>query len=133
MAWSWRSLESLGIVEAVYQGEVSAAELQESASTAIELEKSQGQRRFLVDCSNIRLSPSTSLADIYNLPAVQYEAEGADREAAIAVFAPAESSEFDAIQFYETACVNRNWNVKLFLDRDEAIEWLTGQPMQSAT
>lgn len=128
MPWSHSLNESLDIVEIVYEGEVTASELQESATAGIELEKREGRCRFLLDVSQMILAPSASMADIYHIPAVQYEQEGADREAPVAVYAPADSKAFETAQFYENASVNRNWKVKLFLDRDAAIEWLVNQP-----
>jgi hypothetical protein len=30
------------------------------------------------------------------------------------------------VQFYEDACRNRGWNVRLFTERERALEWLNG-------
>ena len=67
-----------------------------------------------------------TLVDIFNLPTKQYLEEGADRSARVALLLPTPPKEREAVEFYETACRNRGWNVRSFDERPAAIDWLTG-------
>lgn len=132
MSWSYTRNEMLGIVEVVYAGDVSARELQEATSEFIGLEKREGLNRFLVDVADMTLARSTRLSDLFDLPAIQYEREKADRKGRVAVFAPVTSKVLDEAQFYESACINRGWNVRVFAVREEAVSWLTQPSIASA-
>lgn len=57
MPWTYERNASLGVVEVVYKGEVSARELRESTSELIGLEKREGLIWFLVDVTEMTLSP----------------------------------------------------------------------------
>ena len=127
MPWTYERNTSLGLVEVFYTGEVTTRELQESTSALIELEKTDGLIRFLVDVTEMRLSSFTSLFDIFNIPAKQYEEEEADRDGRVAVFVPDHSEMLSVVKFYENACVNRGWMVKRFAERQEALEWLISE------
>jgi hypothetical protein len=124
MSWSYEHNPTLGVVEVVYKSEVSARDLRESTSELIELGKREGLNRFLVDAADMTLAPSTSLVDAYDLPTRQYVEQGADRQCRVAIYLPDSARARDAVRFYETACVNRGWMVKVFSERQEAVKWL---------
>ena len=44
---------------------------------------------------------------------------------AVAVLLPASAREREAVEFYETACRNRGWDVSAFATSREAVAWLT--------
>ncbi len=122
MPWSYQLTNERQIVEVVYSGNVTADELRESTSTLIQMEKQDGLNRFLIDTSNMVLD--AALVDIYNLPAKQYTDEQADRNARLALIMASTPREKEAAQFYETACVNRGFDVKAFTERQQAFAWL---------
>lgn len=66
MPWSYTHNRELQIVEVVFSGEVTAADLHESTARLIALEKQQGVTRFLVDPTDMTLV--ASLAGVYDLP-----------------------------------------------------------------
>jgi hypothetical protein len=124
VAWTLEYNSTLRIVEIVLAGSITGPDLQESTSKAIALSKDQGiPAAFLVDATELELA--ASIVDLYDLPAQQYFAEGADLRNRLALVLPQSPKARRDARFYETACVNRGWNVKSFPNRDEAIEWLT--------
>ena len=124
MPWTYKQDPTLQIVEVAYLGSTTARDLKESASELIALEKEKGINRFLIYTSAMEFA--ASLADVYNLPSKQYLEEGADRSGCVALILPTSPKEKEAVQFYETVCQNRGWNVQAFSERQEAIDWLTG-------
>jgi hypothetical protein len=49
------------------------------------------------------------------------------RTSSIAVVTPKSKEGIRFTKFYETVCVNRGWDVKIFDEREDAIEWLLKQ------
>lgn len=126
MPWTYRENPNLQIIEVAYSGITTANDLQESTSDLIALEREKGLNRFLVDTTEMVYSGS--LVDVYNLVSKQYIQEGADRNGRVAVILPTFSRDKETVNFYETVCKNRGWNVKVFLARQEAVNWLTSSP-----
>lgn len=124
MPWTYTVNRKLNIVEVIYAGNTSAQDLQESTSQFISMEKEQRVNRFLIDTSKMELT--ASLTDLYNLPDKQYIEEQAQRSGRVALVLATTAREKEAVKFYETACQNRGWNVKAFMQRRAALEWLTG-------
>jgi hypothetical protein len=125
MAWSSKLNAELGIVDSAYAGLTTAADFRKGTTAAIALAKQAGTTRHLVDTSELVFA--ASLIDLYLLPASQFEREQADRRSRVALIPPADEKAREAIHFYQTACVNRGWTVKLFADRQAAIGWLRGE------
>ena len=123
MPWTYNINATLHIVEVAYSGSTTARDLQESTSVFIALEKEQGINRFLIDTSEMELT--ASIMDIYNLPDKQYLEEAAERSGRVALMLPTTARETEAVNFYETVCKNRGWQVKTFFEHQEAVDWLT--------
>ncbi|MDJ0834833.1 MAG: hypothetical protein QNJ69_15025 [Gammaproteobacteria bacterium] len=102
--------------------EVSSQDLKDITSEFIRFEKEQGINRFLVNATGINIT--ASLMDIYYLPNRQYIEEDADRDGRVALILPTDKKQKEYVQFYETVCVNRGWDVKAFKQRQPALEWL---------
>ncbi len=126
MPWTFRDHPTPTIVEVVIAGETTANDLRGLTSVLIAMEKEQGSNRFLIDTTEMEFA--ASIADIYALPNNQYEKEGADRRARVAVISSASRREKEAVKFYETACRNRGWMVQAFSAPQPAIEWLETTP-----
>lgn len=122
MAWQYKENSTIHIVEVIYTGKTTADDLRESTSELITLEKEKGLNRFLIDPTEMTFF--ATLMDIYDLPAKQYLEEGADKSGRVALILPPPSKEKEVVQFYETVCMNRGWNVQVFSERQEAIDWL---------
>lgn len=123
MAWRYTINQELRFVEVAYVGKTTAQDLKESTSEFITLQKEKGINRFLIDTSEMELA--AALVDVYNVPDKQYVEEQADRRGCVAVILPASTKEREAAEFYETVCINRGWDVKNFLERQGAVNWLT--------
>ena len=122
MPWTYNIDPISRIVEVAYSGETTARDLQESTSKFIALEKEKGINRFLIDTSEMVLS--ASILDIHNLPDRQYLEEEADRSGRVALMLPSSPREKEAVNFYETVCKNRGWDVQTFTKHQKAINWL---------
>ena len=126
MPWTCKHNSTLKIIEVFYTGQITGRDLQEVTSELINLEIEKGMNRFLIDTTEMRLPPSFSLIDLYDLPSKQYLEDEADRHGRVAVvFLPTSSTAKKAAEFYETVCRNRGWMVKVFSERQEAVNWLT--------
>ena len=122
MSWSYSFNPESQITELVYRGSTTARDLQESTTELIDKEKTDGWNRFLVDATAMELD--ATLHDVYDLPARQYPAQGADRAARLAVLLPTSYFEREAAEFYRDACQNRGLLVETFADRAAAMAWL---------
>jgi hypothetical protein len=123
MTWTLEYNRTLRIVDLVFSGITSGRDLQEATTKCILLGKEQGAVQYLVDAEELELF--APLVDIIDLPDKQYVVEGLDRLSRVALVNPKSSKAKEAAYFYETVCINRGWNVRLFPKRDDAIEWLT--------
>ena len=110
-----------GLIEITYMGSISGDDLRTATREAIALQKQGDVLDFLVDAGAWDLK--AALVDIYQLPA-QYWKEGVDTRSRIAVILPAHETTRDGARFYEDACRNRGWNVRVLPDRAAALEWL---------
>ncbi|KAA3629905.1 MAG: hypothetical protein DWQ09_02425 [Proteobacteria bacterium] len=131
MPWTYNYSPTLQIVEVFYVGRTTAYDLKESTSELIALEKEKGVNRFLIDTSEMEFV--ASMIDILDLPEKQYIEEEADRSGRIALIMPTSLRTKEAVEFYETACKNRGWNVQTFLEREEAVRWLTDDKSSNKT
>jgi len=124
MPWTVQPDRKLGIVEVNLEGDYTADELRQCTPRAVRLGQEMGINRFLIDASELVVAPP--VVDILKLPAGDYTKLGLDRQSRIAITLPANQEARAAAQFYETACLNRGWNVKLLPDRSAATQWLLG-------
>lgn len=110
----------LCIVEVTCKGKVSFNELKTEQAPVFSLAKEYNTDMFLLDLTNYEksLSPSDILGGVssYN--------DNITRRIRIAVVAPISEEARQDIQFYETVCLNRGWNARVFTERQEAIDWL---------
>jgi len=125
MSWTSEFNPELGIIETIFSVEMTGVEVREVTSFLISLGRKTGTTKFLVDASEIILV--ASIFDLYSLPAGQYVDEGADRSSCVALVIPRDEKAIEAFRFYETACRNRCWNVRLFQERQSAVNWLLGK------
>jgi hypothetical protein len=109
-----------GLVTVVFSGAVSGADLRDATVAAAELGKKHDITCYLVDATTVVRQPRE--AEFFVLPARMYDQLGLDRHTVrVAVVAPP-SDGF--VRFYETACVNRGWQVQVFDAFGPAIAWL---------
>lgn len=111
----------LGVIEVIFKGGTTAGDLVKITSECISIGDETHTAKFLVDTSDIELAASS--LDIINLPN-QYAAEHINRFTRIALIQPTSAASRESVHFYETVCVNRGWFVKIFTDRQSAMDWL---------
>ena len=115
----------LDIIEVTLTGLITKADLRESTTQAISMQKQTGTTRFLLNANAEDVS--VSLTDIYEVPDAQYWKEEANMRSRIAVILSTSVSVQEAGRFYETVCFNRGWNARICSDRQAAMDWLLGK------
>lgn len=110
-----------GIVESILSNSISLEELYMMTYQSLALAKKHNSTKLLCDASN-------SINDIFIKHALElenvYEEEGLSKNVKIAVVEPIENKSKKFVSFYETACINKGWNAKVFPNRQLALEWL---------
>ena len=125
MPWSVNYTPSLGIIEEIFYGLVTAAELTVATSQRISLQKETSITKILNDVSDIKLE--ASVIDILNFPDKQYPEENADRKTRMALILPKCNKSRNLAEFFMTASLNRGWTVRPFEERQSALDWLRPQ------
>ena len=122
MPWNVEYNSELGIVQGSYVGRVTADEFKEATIKAIGLAKDNNTNLFLIDDSEYE--GGASLFGLFELPDLHVEME-ADRSSRAALILPSSGTvASEDARFYETLCLNRGWQVKVFSKRQDAIDWL---------
>ncbi len=121
MPFSVRYLEEEGIVETVHSGAVTPAEQRKAWEETGSVAGEHGCRRFLIDLR--AQGPAASPVDMVEAAALLAALPPGTIERQALLLPPRERGASD-VEFFETACRNRGLNVRVFSDRDEALEWL---------
>jgi len=111
----------LKLVECVVEGFLTVNELLEATIATVSLSVEKETNLILVDDS--KLEKTVETVDIYELPQ-SYEDLNIDRKIKAAVILPISLQAREDVQFYETVCQNRGWDIAVFEQRQEAIDWL---------
>ncbi len=110
-----------GVIDSAYAGEVSPAELEKAVRAAIALATESKTFRFFTDVTG--LAGGHSAGDLFAVIGL-LEGMGLPRTLREAIVVPRSTLAAPDVQFYEDACRNRGWNVRLFPDRESAMAWL---------
>lgn len=105
----------------MYSGSVSPEELKDAFIAAVILSKKENTTMFLADCT--KMAGGHSLIDLYSLITL-LESIGIGRKMKEALILPFLKSSVKDVNYYETACLNRGFNVKIFQNSQDAIAWL---------
>ncbi|MFO7570541.1 MAG: hypothetical protein R6W75_12155 [Smithellaceae bacterium] len=122
MPWNVELNINQKIIELTYAGIVTPKALEEAFCAAVKLATENDVSLFLADCSD--MIGGHSVADLYFLISI-FEASGFHPRSREAIVLPALDTSQQDVAFYETACLNRGYEVKIFPNRDEALNWLT--------
>jgi len=125
MPWRVEHDAELGIVRAIYFGRVTANEFKAGTLETIALMDAHGINLLLIDDTEVELAVSTN--DIFEMPQF-YENVRAMRSTRWALVHPSDPAAIKHFRFYENVCRNRGWLVKLFSDRQAALDWLLTEP-----
>ncbi len=104
-----------------YNGSVTNAELTDSISACQELYKASGISLFLADCTN--MLAEHSILDIFS-KVDSFQSLEMKKDFKEAIIITKDSESRDKLNFYETACLNRGYRVKIFEDKPSALAWL---------
>jgi hypothetical protein len=121
MPYEIRFLEEKGIISIENSGELTYDELIEQTKRAINLGLENNSHLFLTDFSNVAVHASTM--EVFQFPEI-YEQLGMAKMSKIAVLVSGMELNTEELKFYETICLNRGWQVKIYLEKEPAIEWL---------
>jgi hypothetical protein len=110
------------IIRVAYEGSVTSAEIRACVERVIELMGSEQTSRVLMELDGAA-QIDLSTVDIVNLPAV-YRSLGLLGTFRQAIVVSPQAPSFDQAAFYETVCVNRGHAVRIFADRERALDWL---------
>jgi len=121
MGWNINFSGENKLVEIKYFGIVSKKDLEEAFSGAVEHWKEHNTFLILSDCSEMK--GGHTLSDLFGIIS---EMENVDilRNVKEAVIISKNSEPAENIEFWETACRNRGFNVKIFKEKCEAEKWL---------
>lgn len=118
MPWSLSLTGDSPWVELVYHGVVPLHELVESFEAL--MVQCQGRTLFLADCTRLEGQPSP--LDLLHL-IERFDTTPQGRQFREAILVPMGQAA-DAVRFYETACLNRGFQVRVFEHRQDAEAWL---------
>lgn len=124
MPWTFLDPDDKPWFELAYSGMVTAPELHAAFEALLPQAVSKGKRQILADCRDL-LGGHTP-ADLLDL-IERYDSQPMGhgfREAVL--MRPGYSAE--AARFYETACLNRGFQVQVFEERSAAEAWLRQMP-----
>ena len=125
MPWSLSQPEEHPWVELVYHGVVPLHELVEAFEALMGL--CRGRTLFLADCTRLEGQPSP--VDLLRL-IERFDTTSQGRQFREAILVP-KGQAADAVRFYETACLNRGFQVRVFEQRGDAEAWLTALALRA--
>jgi hypothetical protein len=121
MPWKIELSPDKKIIETLYAGILTPSDLSDAVIGTWEYSRLNNIYNLLSDCT--RLEGGHSVVDLYGLidlladmPKIYKIRE--------AILVPQLPDSLENVRFWETACYNRGVTVKLFTDRQEAVDWL---------
>ena len=119
---SWTAHHQPPYIELVFEGQVDAHELMAAALGTLEQLLALPRPLVLADCT--RVEGGHSAFDLYFLADMVAETPIRSTLREAIVFADLGAGA-ENVRFWETTCINRGLNVRVFTDRALAIRWLT--------
>ncbi|MBL8016696.1 MAG: hypothetical protein JNK43_05445 [Ignavibacteria bacterium] len=104
-----------------YHGSITNTELTDSIIGCQEIYKKTGLSLFLADCTN--MLAEHSILDIFS-KVDSFESLEMKKDFKEAIIITKDSESLDKLNFYETACLNRGYNVRIFENKEDALKWL---------
>lgn len=108
-------------IEMKYFGTVSAEEYKDALIEFVKFQREHDIVLVLTDLTEMVVTPSIlNVYDAINM----FEQLGIDKRTSEALIIPENKFAVENVKFYENACQNRGFNVRLFTDREKALKWL---------
>lgn len=121
MPWKICVHPEFPIVETSYTGIIAPKEMFEAARETISIAHEKGVTRLLSDCTAFK--GGHTVFDLYTL-AEDVKADRISRVLKEAIIIPEGLESVQLVRFWETTCANRGITVRIFNDRQGAIDWL---------
>ena len=122
--WNIDFLEREEVVRLTANGSVDLPDIEQMGAELFSAAALRGSSKMLVD--HREMTPEVSTVDIYDLPDV-LEKLGFARSSKMAILLVAGALKRADYDFFETVSINRGFQVRLFLDPDEALGWLRAE------
>ncbi len=129
MAWKIDLDAEQGFIHTIYSGIVTKSDILDSTTETLKMLSGKGPQKFLSEW--IDSSSTLTTTEIYAIPGEWEDAE-ANRGSVLALVVPDNPKSLQDAKFYENTCVNRGWRVRVFTQRNDAIEWLKKQTISAA-
>jgi hypothetical protein len=130
MPWQVVYHRELRVVDTRYAGILSAEELLAAVEKTLAMGREEGTELFLGDCS--ALQGGHSILHLYEL-AELLESRNIPRTVKEALILPEMDARKQEVEFWEVFCRNRGYNVRIFTERDKALEWLCKNAIEPVT
>ncbi len=127
MAWKVAMDEENGFIHTVYSDTVTKNDILASTTETLKMLSGKGPQKFLSEW--IDAISNLSTLDIFAIPG-EWEAFEASKGSVLALVVQKTTKSQKDGKFYENACVNRGWRVRVFTQRNDAIEWLKKQNIE---
>lgn len=111
--------DETGIIEVLSYGKVTKGDIAESIKHIYHIQEDKGFNKVFVDATGLETMPSIS--GIYEL------FSNLSREIRLAVLAHESQTTANDISFVETVGINRGVRVKIFKQKDKALQWLSNK------
>jgi hypothetical protein len=121
MPWQATIHPDLPIIETCYSGILSSSDLAAAAHETLNLAKTHAMTRLLGDCT--QLAGGHSIVDLYLL-ADAVAVSGLAYTLKEAILLPSLEASSENVKFWETTCFNRGIRVRIFTERQLALNWL---------
>lgn len=132
MTWKIQVNAELGLIETIYSGQLTKQEALEATAETLAQAAATGDGPYLFLSDFLDAESVQSTLDLHSTPS-EWEATGVSRASKLALIVPKGGKGWEDARFYETTCRNRGWQVAVFSQRQEAMDWLTGQRPSSTS
>ena len=123
LAWKLKYHESLSIIELIFFGESSGRDFVDGASARIAMGHEKSVSRFVINARDV-VAPGSQAMDIHGILSETYPDNRADPNSIIAVVSARDPDAERLVSFFESSALSRGWRVRVFDDRQSAIDWL---------
>ena len=122
MAWRIEFEETRRVICLTFAGHVSNEDVRDSSIAVISMIGERSTRNIMTDFTDVT-QIDISVEGVFELPN-GYKALGLGGRFREAIVSPKQSSVREKVEFYETVCVNRGNEVRIFELRAPAMDWL---------
>jgi hypothetical protein len=131
MVWSVERLREQGVALVKLEGAVTEENLHQMGVEVFSNAKQWNIHKLLVDDRHVK--PVLPTSTIFKLPAL-FGSLGLQRSTPVAIVHSEEAERHEDWRFFETVAYNSGFNIKLFSEMDEALQWLAlgGQAASTA-